>query len=51
MNNDRFPKEESTHRNLGNIYIKLGEKELGQAYLDKSNEIVKKNNAIIEEQN
>ena len=46
INNNLYPNNEDTNRNLGDIYIKLGQKELGKKYLDKADELKKEDKAI-----
>lgn len=45
INYTLYPNNEDTNRGLGDIYIKLGQKELGETYLDKADELKKEDKA------
>lgn len=45
INYTLYPNNEDANRGLGDIYIKLGQKELGQTYLDKADELKKEDKA------
>ncbi len=45
INYNLYPNNEDTNRDLGDIYIKLGQKELGETYLDKADELKKEDKA------
>jgi len=46
INYNLYPNNEDANRDLGDIYIKLGQKELGQTYLDKADKLKKENKAL-----
>lgn len=45
INDNLYPNNEDTNRNLGDIYIKLGQKELGKKHIDKADELKKDDKA------
>lgn len=45
INYTLYPNNQDANRGLGDIYIKLGQKELGQTYLDKADELKKEDKA------